>query len=735
MRNLFTLLFAGLLSASLFGQPLVQVTDINDPTPAMLNACNDTSSYHLDTVKLVCYVVTAGNLSEVLSSSINGANGTRPFIWVNDTANGGAVGPFTGLEIMGVNWGTSQATAGFTSLIAGDLVEITGVVGMFNSATQFQPLDNNAINILAGTNPTISPVRVQVADLNDQNQVNNLVTGEQWQGAFVTLKNVSVTNVNQFGSGVGARVEFTVSDSVGNSIQIYDFFVAQKLSSWTALNPNSPFTTGSFTAPSNGTFYTSISGVIEHSGNGCTGGTGQGYRIQPFESGHYVVGKAAPSVTAVSNSPTVPGSNVAIVVSADIIDPDGSIDSVNIFWTTNPTAPTSSFTKAAMTLNSGITYDYTIAGQPNNTVIRYYIRATDNDTASTLYPSTPAGQAINTASIFVRDGGLSIIDVQTPVGGSTESPFDGQQVKVRGFVTAAERQCDLGYVYIQDTSATEYAGIALRSSLDLATLYRNQYVEVVGTIQESFDFTQLLIDSIKDLGSAYEVQPVELDPSDSVAIADYEKYESMLVKYVAPVAGNKLYIANPDLGFAEYSISSIQGTSSILASRRVLAGRKSGSSAQSSEYVQLLSDTSQFIYLPGQAIPTNSSMTMDAMTGILWYSFSNFKLTPRNNNDIEGLSVQLDTTGCTTPYFSIKETAANSLDIYPNPSSDQVTITGFEGMATVNLYDLKGSLIKTVEGSKTLSLDVNVLKSGLYIVKVTGSQAESFGTYKLIVTH
>lgn len=738
MRNLFTFLFAATLSIGLYSQQLVQVKDIRFVSQSDLANCDDTSAYYLDTVKVVCYVVTSGNLSEVVSSSINGANGTRPFIWVNDTANNGAVGPFTGLEIMGVNWGTSQATAGFTSLIEGDLVEITGVVGMFNGATQFQPLNSNSINILSGPTPTFAPQRVKVGDLNDQNQVNQLTTGEKWEGAFIEVRNVTVTNVNQFGSGVSARVEFTVADSVGNSMQIYDFFLAQKLASWTAQNPNSPATSGSFVAPSVGTFYNYIRGVVEHSGNGCTGGTGQGYRIQPFDATHYSVGKAVPTISNAGSTPTVPPSNTPIVVNADVVDSDGSVDSVNIFWSANPSTPVSGFTKAAMTLSSGITYTYSIPGQPNGTNVRYYIVATDDDTASSFFPRTPVGQPTNTASIFVRDGGLSIVDVQTPFGGSTASPFDGQQVTIRGFVTAGQRQCDLGYVYIQDSSATEYAGLALRSSLDLANLYRNQYVQVSGTIQESFGFTQMLIDSIKDLGSAYEIQPVVLDPSDAMAINDYEKYESMLVKYQSPTAGGKLYIANANAGFGEYTISSIQGTTNNDEQRRVLAGRASGTNAQSSLYVQLVSDSSYatndgtMFYTP---VVTNTNMTMDAMSGILWYSFGNFKLTPRNNNDIEGLSVQLDTTGCTTPYFSINENVvARDLNVYPNPAASKVTVSGFDGKATVSVYDLKGTLVKTAEGTTAVEVNVADVKAGLYIVKVTGNNAELFGTYKLIVT-
>src|SRR5690606_29432320 len=99
MKHLFTLMLSVSLSAIALAQPLVTIPQIN--TPVDLANCNDEPVLFEDTVTFVAYVVTAGNLSEVASGSISGANGIRPFIWMNDTANGGAIGPNTGIEVMG----------------------------------------------------------------------------------------------------------------------------------------------------------------------------------------------------------------------------------------------------------------------------------------------------------------------------------------------------------------------------------------------------------------------------------------------------------------------------------------------------------------------------------------------------------------------------------------------------------------------------------------------------------
>lgn len=734
MRKLITLCMAVLFSAGLFGQiDSVSIRDINAPID--LANCNDTSNYYLDTVSFVAYVVTDGSLCEVASGSITGANGIRPFIWMNDTANNGAVDSLSGLEVMGVNWSSSQATQGFTSLIEGDLVRVTGVVGMFSGATQFQPLNNNAITVLNSSFPTITPKVVPVSDLNDQNQINNIVDGHEWEGAFIEVQNVTVTNVNPFGSGTSSRVTFTVADGAGNSMEVYDFFLGQKLTTWPTLNPNSPQDSGSFTAPSVGTNFQYIRGVVEHQSNGCAGGTGAGYRIHPFKSSHYKVGASAPNITNVVVTPGVPTSNDSIVITADIVDADGSIDTAEIFWTTDPNLPSGSFTKASMNLVANNQYEYSISPQADGTNIRYYIRAVDNDTTVTLSPATPASQANpNFARIFVRDNGLSIPDIQTPFSGGS-SPFEGQEATVTGFVTAGQQGCDLEFVYIQDSAATEWAGLALRGSLNLAALERNQKVQVTGQVVESFGFTQMNVNQVTPLQSSFEIQPVVLDPSDTAA--DLEKYESMLVSYQN--AGGQVVISEADAGFGEYRVSTNASNDDEDNSRRILAGRQDGSRAQSSLHVSLISD-SAYINSNGilavAPVITQSGMTMDAITGPLWYAFGNYKLTPRNNFDIENLSTPLDTNGCNFPSFSIAEGFSQmDLNVYPNPARNILHVNAPVSNLQVTLYTINGTAVQKVSGQNgTVSMQLERLPQGVYVLKVN-SDAQTIATRKIIVTH
>ena len=80
--------------------PVVSIHDIQYVSAAKLAACNDTSSYHGDTVTVIGYVMADANLTDIPSSSVQG--GFRPAVHLADTADGGKMGNFSGIQIMGV---------------------------------------------------------------------------------------------------------------------------------------------------------------------------------------------------------------------------------------------------------------------------------------------------------------------------------------------------------------------------------------------------------------------------------------------------------------------------------------------------------------------------------------------------------------------------------------------------------------------------------------------------------
>ena len=726
MKKILLSLVAMAAGTWAMAQTPVSIYDISYVSPADLAACIDTNQYLGDTVITRGYVVTPGNLSEVASSSVTG--GSRPFIYLLDTASAnGAAGSFLGVEVMGAVGNTpSPAIEGAQS---GDLIEITGIVSQYQGGLQLTPLTSSSVTLITPSAITPTAALISIGDLNDQSRVNKLTTGEQWEGSFVEFQNVTVTAVSFFSGG--SRVSFDIADANGNQINVSDEFLAQRLPSHTVVNPNSPNSvanggpgTGTFVAPVVGTVYSSIKGMLRHSENGCTGGTGRGYELNPFDSTHYVKGATPPSITNVVRNPIVPNATQTVTITADIIDNDGVVTSASLFYSADPAATRSTFTSVAMTA-TGNSYTATIPAFPLDTMVRYFIEAIDDSSNVSSYPS-----ANSVAFYTVRSTGFSIVDVQNPgSNSSTDSPYDGQSVTFTGAVTATLNQYNLGYVYIQDTIATEYAGVYVTGNAALAGLAIGDVATITGDVSEVYGVTTVTVTNVTKLNTTFNIAPISVTP-DANFDAKAEMYEGMLISLDDPNNG-KIDIIEADLNNGEFGIG-LSGSNDFV---RVLSGRVSGTTAQSSLNVSLVTDS---FYIQNQgvmnvpAIITDTTQDMDAMVGILWYSFGTFKLTPRNNADIINFSLPLVIVGA-------KEEVNNTINMkyYPNPASSNVTIE-VKNAEGVNyeafFYDLKGQLLKS-ESLRNTSNNVNVsdFNNGIYIVRIMNNN-EVVGTTKLVIS-
>jgi predicted extracellular nuclease len=726
------LFFTVLLGLSANAQNYVSISDINYVSPTDLATCNDTSSYLGQTVITRGVVVTPGNVTEVASGSVTG--GLRPFIFIQDTAVGGQSSPFAGIEVMGVyqsSTGSLQVPATFTQALPGDIVEVKGVVGEYNGSNQLSLADANSFSIVNTISSSVVSDTITVGDLNDPQFVNNVATGEPYEGSYVTLTDVTVTQVIPFS---GNRVSFNIVDGNGNAMNVSDRFLAQKLTSWTTVNTNSPQTQGSFVPPVPGTFYNSISGVVRHDANGCTGDNGRGYEINPFDASHYDIGYAPPYISNFERDPSIPTSNQDVEIVCSITDFDGSVDSVAFVWSSIDTQSVANFTIAPMILAAGTTdeFEFEIPQQPDGTLIRYYIYAKDNDGNESYLPSKPINQATPNFDFYtVRDNGLIIPDIQFTYNSNGASPLDGVEVTVKGIVTASTKIGDLGFLYIQDETATSWAGIWC-VGIGLNTYYRNEEVEVTGFVEEYYGMTRLNVTSSSKTGNLGSVTPLVLDPSDSASYANYgwEPYESMLVRYEDPNSSS-LYISLPNLGFGDYGVSN-GATAPVWSSGRVLAGRQS-STAYSSLNVQLVTDTSyanQDGEMDVTPIVVDNTMTFDAIDGILFYGFGNYRLLPRNNNDFMSPSVTLDSISVPTSPIGLDEWASTHLKVYPNPSRDWMQLES-QGPGIWNISSIHGQQVTELQTDGSLRISTLNFETGTYVARFRG--AEGAGTLMFVV--
>ncbi|MGB0390888.1 MAG: T9SS type A sorting domain-containing protein [Salibacteraceae bacterium] len=720
----------------------VSIYEVQEVSISDLNACTDLSAYDGDTVKVRGIAIHDGNLTEVASSSVTGD--CRPGIHLLDTANMGMGGDFSGIQIHGVEAANnSNPVTALHQIVAGDVVEITGVVGTYSGETQIYPLGNSSVTVLA---PVAAPQPrvVSVGDLNNGNKENQLPTGEQAEGSLVMLNNVTVTGVNVFGNN---RVSFDVTDVNGNTINVSDRFLVQKTSSHAVVNPSSPATTGSFVAPPVGLVYDTLIGIVLHSENGCTGGSGRGYELNPFDASHYVIGVTPPSITEVVRIPTAPTSAESPVVNCKVLDFDGTVSTTFLHYTNDILA--GSFDSVAMTLMSGSQDEYTanIPAMADGEMIGYFIKAVDNDGNVSQFPATPAGSASNNVKIYtVRDNGLQIVDVQKVLDyNNDKSYYEGDTVTVTGVVAASARDYDLGYVYIQQTGASEWGGLSLTGNSDLVLLKRTEEVTVTGVIEEYYNFTRMNVIDVVKTGNLVPIEMNYFDPSDANlhATKEIEKYESMTVGFANPNGG--LYITNEDLNFGDYEVGS---SATATQSTRVTAGRQSNN-AFSSLWVSLVTDTNYALndgVMEVDTVITSMNMEMDTIAGVLYYGFSNFKLMPRNNDDIinlseNGVAIVLDTTDYNYPdtvtsVVNVKGISIETL-VYPNPATDvvSVTVNGIN-MYNVAIYDLSGRMVNEVRAANsTTVLSVNTLENGVYLMKVSDLSGNALAIEKVIIKH
>ena len=747
---LLSFLFLFVLSMSSnaqFSYDTVDVYDIQFVDQNDLINCNDSSSYLGDTVTVVGYALIDGNRSELASGS--SPTGHRPVLNIVDTANNGAGGAFRGLQVHGYFDGVASSV--LDNINPGMLIYVTGIVDAFSNETQIYPLDNSAVVVPGPTIPAPQPVSVSVSDLNDQSGNNLPETGEQWEGSYVELTGLTIIEDLSYSN----RRQYLAQDDQGYRVQLYDKFLAMKDGNWQTVNPNSPESNGTLNPFPVGTRLDTVRGIIDHNANGCFGGGqfSRGYRISPVYPGDLVEGETPPIISNVERDIIFPGTSDAVEITADIVDVDGTVSGATLYYTTDVTVASPSFTSVTMNNTTADEYAAQIPAQGEGSRVGYYIEAEDNDNNSVTFPVTGAGQSQNTLIYTVRDGQVKIQDIQfvSNPNQSDVSPYEGLEVTVTGVVTSSWKAYDLGYTYLQDPDDDEFAGIMLVNNIELGDLERHQIVTVTGTVREELEVTQLDVASINEIDSTRfdTVSPVQIDPADSANQANrgWEKYEGMLVEYRNSTAGDSIYVTEAQRDFfGSWTVSSQKGAPRSRSSW-IMTGIQAQQN-QASVYVSVITnDTTQ---LPNSnapmmvdVVPTSNNQSMIAARGILSARYSQFKLTPRNNDDLIGFSVPLDSAQLepsTLPEAedenSVSELPGNNVvSVYPNPAQNFINVSVLVRTENTRaqLYDVNGRVVL----EQTLNNDVNRLNTdnlsgGFYILRVVNG-SEVLANEKVII--
>ena len=625
---------------------------------------------------------------------------------------------------------TTQIVAdGFLNVAAGDIIRMTGLITSefpaqrAYSLTQFQPIAGHPIEIIgSGTLPT--PVPRHTGDFYRGIFPGGKMvfsTAEPYESMIVEFHNLSVTTLVNTGRGT-----FAAADSAGNEISEYDYSRYFTLQG-TSTDHHGPDTVWQriYAGLVPGTRIDTLRGVIATS-SGAEGP--RGYRIAPLYYGDVVFGYVPLLLSTHRRNPVIvpPDSTATISVKATVQTGGSAVDSVKLYYSVDNGA----FTSLPMVYRaSDTTYVAAIPTQPLNSNVRYFISATDVLLhATTLANSATSALSSDTSKGFffytVLNRPLTIHDVQyTPyVNGRT--PYLGAVTTLTGIITAdtahiALTALNTGWTsaWYMQSSNQPWSGIWLTTTDTAAqramcALRNGDSVSVTGTVQEQFDVTRLgNITAVAKLSSGNPEPAPVVATTGSINVPNgtpsAEQYEGMLVTFVNPVVSDTFpTFSDP----TEYSVN--DGSGAVVVQQ---GGRNSFSNVSADAVF-------------GKSIVTLGE-NLNSLTGIVYYSFNQYKFVPRTNADF-GIPTGVKTAARVIP------TAYALMQNYPNPFNP-TTIIAYDLPATtrvtLKIYNILGQQVATLvndtqnAGRYTAQFDARSIASGVYFYHL---QAGTFNQVK-----
>lgn len=252
---------------------------------------------------------------------------------------------------------------------------------------------------------------------------------------------------------------------------------------------------------------------------------------------------------------------------------------------------------------------------------------TTNETAANPWP-------IGTYTMDAGGGDVTIVEIQETVQGNGASPLLGQSVTTTGIVTAAYAN---GF-WIQD-GAGMWTGVYVNQADP--TVVQGDEVTLTGLVEENFGLTRL--NNVADLmvNSSGNTLPTPI--SVSTADAGTEAYESVLIQVSSATC------LDANLGFGEWLIDDGSGD------YRVDDVLYDAAPVQFNEY---------------------------DLVGIAYYSFNNFKMLPRDADDVTIVAENQLAIGFESQELSFDETAGTvSVNVtitnpFATPTTVEVVVTG-----------------------------------------------------------
>lgn len=684
--SLLALLFLMLFTIESFTQthPLVTIQDIQYVPDSILVNSDPPSPLQGDTVRVRGVVMVAPVVNPSSDRRRIIAAGARWHIYLMDSSGSF----FGGLAVLQHDTTLPNHNTFFDLVDTAQIVELTGVVNEFATTTQFDLLVNPAVpvNVIGQMPRRPEPLELSITDFMANGQL--VRTAERYEGMYVVIRNV-ISSDRSSSSGT-----FKINDGLGNSMFMYDqsgYFTkrAHRLTGITTYEP-----------PNDGSALEYIRGVIQTRTDG--------FYITPLYPGDIKISATPPSITNIRRDNPAVAPNQSVSVTAKIIDFDGFVTNAKLYYRVNQTQ------NYILNMTKGVTdttiYTGVIPGiNADSALVDYYIVATDNSGRSAVNPNdSTRGRYF----YQVLNRPLGIKDLQYSPFGWGFSGYNGYKVTVTGIVTSDTTDIP-GFgstglrVHIQNGTGP-WSGIQINGPTVL-NLKRGDNVTVSGTVIEDFSFTridtitQLVVNSSNNvLPEAAEVvtRSIATLPNGTISA---EQYEGVLIKYknITVTDDNADGNSGTTGNFGEILVADTSGINTRV-------------ELQDGNHVYHNLWDSTFFNNPSM-IRVIQGSTMSELKGILYFSFSNYKLAPRKDDDFVGFVTDVNDLG-TVENYSLGQN-------YPNPFNPSTTITyslKSAGKVRIDIYNTLGQLVRTLvdleqnPGEYKVIFDASKLSSGLY---------------------
>lgn len=739
-------MFAYVVVANIMGWTTVTLQQIETVSTDSLTVGKDWSPRNGDSVQFTCRVVAPPQVTLYGTSHSLLRGSTSWQCYAQDTANG----IFGGIVIRQrsrTNFNTNLQLAD-----SGDVITVKGVVQEFWS-TSVSGIDRSKSGYLtqididststvtfsaAGHRPT--PKLVNITDFGTGDYPNaggsiNYVGGEKYEGMYVELRNVTVA------PGIASRQPFSVVDANGNKLFVRDF------SNFYSTAPSPLDTVFHFTVPAQGTIVNYIRGVIINTNNEGVFGNQLPYAIVPIYPNDLSLGGVPPQLSGPSKTPGVPTPSDSVQVTVTVSSTT-SLTGVNVFYRINGGA----FTSKAMPNVAGNIFATKMPPRALNDLVEYYYSASNSSGLTRLLP---ADTSISKLFYVVKaSDSLSVQDVQYCVNNGGHSGYENAIVRgVEGIVTAdtidfRNYTCDSckggpvtapARVIIQNGTGA-FSGIWV-SGPPTDQLRRGQKVRIRGTVTYNFGVNTITTSAPSDVQILSSGNPLPVAENLSASVlANYKsggdlsikKWESVLVRLNTPVwitcinasRGTACTTRDPliDTTFRRNFGEFLVIDNSNVEARIVLAGANTTFTNNWDGRTA------------GKTLLTKND-SISFIQGILYYAYSNYKISPRNNADF-GTVIPVGITPISSAVSSFKLNQN-----FPNPFNPTTRISFSLPMyskVTVKVYDLLGKEVRQLvnenmnAGSFVIDFNGSDLPSGVYFVRLTadGSKGMRFADTK-----